>query len=346
MIRTENCERAIRAGLDFLKRTQLPSGEFVTFVARDEKLLIDARHDPSVFATAHVVLSLVACGISETRTLVKSAVQFFLQQQLPGICWKFWPHAHPGFGNIPPDVDDTSVVSAALRDSGYGSVKNHWILLANRNAAGLFYTWIRPSFRHALNLYSWMCPLLWFSPNIGRKDFFHSGEAKRDDIDVVVNTNAVCWLSSFPNKTKLAREWILRVLSDGSAATRDRYYQNEEALLYASSRCYRSSVQGFSGLPILIAEKAFEKIDSYGSVAGSVQRTALLGSSLAATHGPSDLLDRVVLFLISNQRPDGSWPSEAFYYGGWSKDYSWGSEALTAAFCLEAICLYLRMPRR
>jgi hypothetical protein len=332
----ERTERAIRQGIDFLLRSQLPSGEFVTVVAKDEHLSIDARHDPSPFATAHIVSSLCTCGMPEAAHLIRSAIDFLLSQRLPGKCWKFWGRGHPGFANIPPDVDDTSVVSMALQEAGSVVAGNESILLANRDSRGFFYTWIWLSLGHARNPASWLAPMLWLPPNAGRRDFFHVGEARRDDVDIVVNTNAVCWLAGFPNETKPARDWIMRALSDGSGARHDRYYQSEEAFHYAVIRCLRAGVQGLDGAASLIANAAQSKIGPDGSVGGSVQRTALTAIALAATGASADQLQPVSRFLASTQRPDGSWPGEAFYYGGWSRDIVFGSDALTTAFCIEA----------
>jgi hypothetical protein len=255
---------------------------------------------------------------------------------LPGSCWKFWTRGHPGFANIPPDVDDTSVVSMALRDAGHVVAGNEQILLANTDPGGLFYTWIQPGLRHAKNPASWSAPMLWFAPNIGKRSFYRAGEARRGDVDLVVNTNVVCLLAGFPRETKAARDWIMQALSDGSAERLDRYYQSEEAFLYAVSRCLRAGVQGLDGAASLVADKVRAKIGPDGSVAGSAQRTALAAISLATADSSAEQLRNVSGFLRSKQRADGGWLGEAYYYGGWSRDLSWGGDALATAFCLEA----------
>lgn len=337
MNRWEDSQRSLRAGLGFLKRSQLPSGEFVTMVAKDEHLSVEARHDPSPFATAHIVSSLCRCGMREASDIVRLAAGFLLSQRLPGSCWKFWTRGHPGFANIPPDVDDTAVVSMALRDAGHAVAGNERILLANTDPRGLLYTWIQPSLRHVKNPASWSAPMLWFGPNIGKRSFYCTGEARRGDVDLVVNTNAACWLAGFSQQTKPVHDWIMQALSDGSAERFDRYYQNEEAFHYAVSRCLRAGVHGLDGAASLIADKVRAKVGTDGSVAGSVQRTALAAISLATADSSAEQLRNAAGFLISKQRPDGGWSGEAFYFGGWSRDLSWGSDALVTAFCLEAL---------
>lgn len=332
-------DRCLRQGIAYLRTRQLPSGEFRTIIARDSSLSVEARHDPSPFATAHIVSSLAACHLDECGPLIHRAAEFLIRQRLPGGVWKFWAQGHPGFGSTPSDMDDTSVVCLALRDAAVRVRQNAGLLLGNRGADGRFYTWIQPRARHAFFPGCWPYLVPGLKSYLGQKRFFALGEADRLDVDAVVNANAACWLATRPSETATAVEWLVRVVERGEEVATDRYYQSKYALYYAIARGMRHGVAGFFRAATPMRNSILEEIAPDGSIGQGVQDTALAAVALAAVDGPQPVIDRALSLVLSRQDSDGSWPAEAYFYGGWSRDLCWGAAELTTAFCLEAVAL-------
>lgn len=345
MTQAERGRRAVRSAAFFLRATQLPSGEFKTIVARDAGLTLEARHDPSPFATAHILSSLANCACEECEPVIKRAAEFLRRQRLPGGLWKFWINGHPGFRNIPADLDDTSIVSLALRDAKIGVRQNRSVVLGNRDEQGRFFTWIQPRVRHIKTPAAWLSLSPLAKAILGRKEFFAVGEARSADVDSVVNANVVCWLVDAPEVTRAAIEWVSRVVDSGREVETDRYYQSRYALYYAMARGLRRGVDFGRAVP-LIQSRILEALRDDGSIGSGIQETALAASVLAKCLGGSSVPGKMLEYLLDRQNDDGSWPGEVFYYGGWSKDYCWGASELTTAFCVEAISLAANPPTR
>ncbi len=337
MIKAVDRERALRRGIDFLRRRQLPNGEFRTLVAKDTRLSLEARHDPSPFATAHIVSSLTTCRFVDCSTIIERATDFLVRQRLPGGLWKFWTRSNGGFASIPADVDDTSVVAMALRDAGVKAAADRRIVLANRDPEGRFLTWIQPRVCRAIDPGLWLTIALCSRAVRGRKRFFVVGEARSADVDVVVNANAVCWLHDQPAATATALEWVVSVVQSGTEARADRYYQSRYALYYAIARGLRRGIPEFAPIARVMVDRILDDARPDGRIGIGVQDTALASVVLAATESPAPALARAIAFILVHQQPDGSWPGEAYYYGGWSRDLCWGASELTTAFCLEAL---------
>ncbi len=75
------------------------------------------------------------------------ALTFLLGQRDRHGLWRHWTKDHPFFRQLPPDMDDTCCVSAALAGAGSAEVADPALLLANRDAQGMFLTWIMPRAR-------------------------------------------------------------------------------------------------------------------------------------------------------------------------------------------------------
>ena len=343
MIRAGDCERTIRKGLDFLAKSQLSSGEFPTYFAKDKNLTLDVRFDSSVFATAHIISSLASTGFLESALLIRRAAEFLNSQRLPGGFWKFWTRQHPGFSIIPPDIDDSSVIAMALQDSGLEVHQNSLLLASNRDESGRFFTWLKLGFGAFLHVSNWREIALWFPPNRGKKKFFLSGQASCNDFDAVVNANTVSWLADLKDITTPAARWIEKVIISGKEEEADRYYQSRFALYYAVSRGAKRGVIPFKDLKGLLAERLLEAQSHRGMIGNGPHETAL--ASVVLSHGKamSKGHQKTIEFLIKTQREDGSWPPLAFYFGGFNKTRQWGSAELTTGFCLEALARYLKL---
>ncbi len=337
------CELAIHRGVEFLRRRQLPSGEFETLVGPDPDLVKGSQPDPSLFATMHVAISLLEVRHDDAAAMVSRAAGFLRSEMLPGGLWRFWTASHPGSPGIPPDTDDTACISHLLRQLGIPFPDNQAAILGNRSPLGTFYTWILPRTRHLLHPRAWH--LFRRSANARKAVmiFFRSGQEPPDPygVDAVVNANALLYLGDGPH-TKRVSHWLADVVRQGLAATRDRWYQSEYALFYALARCHERGVASLRDLSAVMARR----IESSEPVKLPSLECALAACALSILAPASPSLPAFVESLLSTQQPDGCWVPRVFYYGGYKRIRAWGSAELTTGFCLEALARYRRAQSR
>ena len=65
--------------------------------------------------------------------------------------------------------------------------------------------------------------------------------------------------------------------------------------------------------------------------------TALALNTVFNARLDADFIAPALEHLVATQAVDGSWPAEAYYYGGPMKTVSWGGRELTTGLCLEAL---------
>ena len=147
---------ALLAGFDFLRRSQLPSGEFPTFRWR---LGSDDRPEyvKTVFITSTVLHCLTRLGhILDTSRMTERAIRFVLDEAENGL-WRFFGRS----SRIHFDVDTTCSSLASLWENGCRTdyEASAGFLLRYRNRSGAFNTWILdadPPFRKTDNIVDWV----------------------------------------------------------------------------------------------------------------------------------------------------------------------------------------------
>jgi hypothetical protein len=323
---------ALTRALAFLRSVQLPSGEFPVYTANDPGMGDVGEADPSIFPTALAAHSLSFC--QEAAPLRERALGFLAGEMDAYGLWRHWTRAHPHSAELPPDLDDTSCASAALADRSLVR-GNREILLGNRRTDGLFYTWILPrlgrtgaAHRRATWLQLRHAATLFF--------FFRRTSARPGDVDAVVNANALFYLGGFDKRAAVV-EFLMDVLRHGSLADCDKWYENPFAVLYFMSRALAGEPQA----------RALIEARAASAVPANALETAL--ALCTAMHRGERPSEADIRGLIALQAEDGSWPRAALYHGGRLRRASggfaprhpdtphWGSEALTTAFCVEAL---------
>ncbi|HEY0149241.1 MAG TPA: hypothetical protein VGB70_09550 [Allosphingosinicella sp.] len=334
-------DAAIARGVAFLGKAQLPSGEIPVFTSTDPEMADEGATDPSIFPTA-----LAAHSLSFSAEAAASALRaqdFLLAEMGPTGLWRHWTRGHPHFASLPPDLDDTSSASLALRAAGRAVPDNRTLLLANRDREGRFYTWLIPRLR-------WMggahlrfslrrlhrLPALWM--------FFRLTSAKPDDVDACVNASALAYLSPFAGEEAVVG-FLLGVLRREGERQCDKWYDNPFAVRYLLSRglAGRAPQAG----PLIVARTAADAPRSH--LDHALAAAALLDwGSDAAPH---------IEALLAGQRADGSWPRAVLYHGGRARlpaggfaephpdTPRWGSEALSTAFAIEALARWRSAPQ-
>jgi len=338
MIRASDLERAVQRGIEFLAKSQLPSGEFKTLVASDPDISLNAKHDPCIFSTVNVATCLLEVPDRGVRPIINKAADFLQSEMLEGALWRFWVQAHPGSCGMPPDVDDTSCAAECLRRLNYKIPDNRRVLLANRNRKGLFRTWITPVPRHFFLRGGTVLLRYFWKTRRERRIFFTSGSEipRTCTVESVVNANALLYLGDSP-ETAAAAAWIGEVVRKRRASMTDRYYQSEAALFYSVVRGIERKLKSLFPLaqPIVDALTALDVKNL------SPLHLALCIRAQTSLCPDADQLRERISLLLSSQAPDGGWPAAAYYYDGYARSLCWGSRELTTGYCLESVAYYM-----
>jgi hypothetical protein len=328
-------ERAIARALSFLERRQPPSGEVPVLISTHPDMAERCLVDPAVFPTAVAVHALA--NVPGAATVRERALDFLARQVDQDGMSRHWTPRHPQYDWMPPDLDDTSLVSAALARHGRPAPANHEIVLANRNRRGLFYTWVipRPMFNRSLAYWAATLPQLKRARLI--RLLFTKTPALPFDVDAVVNANVLFYLGATTG-TRPVVEHLLSVLRTDRERACDKWYENPFAVWYFFSRALAP-----------VAPEA-------GDLVAAKIVSATPASALDAALGACSLMywkrsprEDAIRTLVHAQLESGGWPRAPLYHagrtrlrGGWFAPTRptaprWGSEELTTALCLEAL---------
>ena len=323
---------AISRALAFLESAQLPSGEFPILVTLDPSMRDGCAPDPSVFPTALAAHSLSFCAAA--APMRERALGFLAGEMDRHGLWRHWTKAHPQCSQLPPDLDDTSCASAAIGEPAR-LANNREIILSNRRRDGLFLTWILPRLRRTNASHrraTW--PQLRHAATLFL--FFRHTSARPGDVDAVVNANALHHLGAFDGRGAVL-EFLLDVLRRGAETDCDKWYENPFVVRYFLSR----ALAGVPDAANLVLRRA-----APAAPATALEAALALCTALDCGRRPTG---SEVEALLALQDPDGSWPRAAIYHGGRQRlvrggfaprhpdTPHWGSEALTTAFCIEAL---------
>jgi len=119
----------------------------------------------SPFVSALILWALKQTGATNSNPAVRQNINYLIQHmEFPGV-WRF----SPSLPHLPPDLDDTVCALVSLKEFGISKIDYTEIsdfLLKFRSPAGLFFTWLVD-------------------------DEFLATFGKKNDIDIVVNLNAL-----------------------------------------------------------------------------------------------------------------------------------------------------------
>jgi hypothetical protein len=332
-------EAAIERATAFLAARQLPSGEFVCYRSTDPTLETAREPDSTTFPTALIAYSLGFVGSALTRTMLARSVQFFLaEMEGPGM-WRYWTRAHPYHAMIPADLDDIACVSYVLRREGAVFPANEALVLANRDARGLFYTWIAARWPPPWHLRWWRVALWPWATPVRAFYFWKLNESAPDDVDAVVNANVLLYLGE-GEETMAVAGLLEDVLRRGAEECADKWHLNRFTFYYAVARTFQAGARALGGMRDDIVQRIVAHARADGAIGDTELNTALAACALLAWNSAPPELERAINYLLNRQLPGGEWPATAMYYGGPKKYFGWGSEELTTGFCLEAVARY------
>jgi hypothetical protein len=299
---------AIQRGVEFLWARQMPNGEMPTYVSTSRMMGPQSSPDSTLTSTIAVLYSLRHLAHAEARKIVAKGREFLIgEMEAPGL-WRYWT-ARTRL-DIDLDLDDTCLASFVLRECAplRPLITNVDLILAKRNKEGFFYTWFRPP-------------------------------AARNDIDSVVNANALLYLGARPETDTVCR-YLNRLVLESRVAGSSHYYPSVLSFYYALSRSFHEGVRELiQAKEAVISELARlqQRDGSFGDSLATAQGCCCL---LNLGHSESEQLLRGVRNVLENQSDNGSWPRVSYWAGPEPpQPYSlfWGAEEITTALSLECL---------
>lgn len=339
---TTQLPQAIDLGLAYLYHHQYPNGEFCCYMAPDAPMQEWCVPDSTVFLTALITTSLLPlAGRLQTEEICARATGFLQYQMLPGGVWNHFTSWHPLYKLLPPDADNTVYVSTFLRarQVPYPHADSEALLLAQRNAQGLFYTWFTLRLRRTRRRSYWRTVLREMKNPLATFFFWRQHDCTRNDIDSVVNANALLHFGLTP-ATQPALAYLLRLVAENREAGSDNWYHNPFTLYYSLARSYFAGIRALEPARQLIIDRVLATARPSGQLGESALDSALAVSILLYLGCPPATVASAVRFLLAQQRPTGDWPRWIYFYSGRLGKVGWGSEELTTGFCLEALARY------
>lgn len=340
----DRLSESIDKAIAFLHGEQLPCGQFKTLVGRANCKEEECQFDSSPFTTTFVVYSLSFVDDARALQMQDKALDFLEREGSPPGLWRFWTK-DKGYRSaispvsIPPDLDDTCCASFVLKK--YRKQPNNLkLILANRNPNGLFYTWFLPRFN---NLF--IEPKFWLQSILeipSQLLIWKNTEAEPGDVDCAVNANALLYLGE-REETKAAIEYLIDITLKGEDSISDKWYLSKFVYYYMLSRAYFNGIVSLEAVKDVVVHhletQLKQQVGSLNPLDAALGICSLLNyqeySKLHSTY-----IEQIITNLIESQFSTGGWSRIALYYGGPKQYYGWGSQELTAAFCLEALARY------
>ena len=301
----------IRRGLAFLESTIDENGAWhcIRFNVADPEIPRHFERPP--FVSALCALALESSDEPRARAICTATKAYLIDTiEYPGF-WRYYRH-------LPTDLDSTTLCSLVI-----GTHPWIWLgrnvpgMLANRDEEGRFMTWV----------------LAEDEPDVVSRF--------RIEADPVVNANVLAYLGDHPG-TRDARRWLETLVTEGDLEGSSKWYPDTVTICYAIARAMVRAEPAFDSLRSILADRILGLRDGKEGF-GNVLQTAQAVSALYNI-GSLDRIDakRELDGLLRSQRGDGSWP-ELLAFGDQSLKWGvvgrigHGSEAVTSAFCIEAL---------
>lgn len=302
---------SIRRGLAFLESTIGENGAWhcIRFNLGDPDIPRHFERPP--FVSALGVLALESCDAARAKAICAATRAYLVDTiEYPGL-WRYYRH-------LPPDLDSTTLCSLVIGAHPWILMgRNVARILANRDEEGRFMTWA----------------LAEDEPSVV--------SSFRIEADPVVNANVIAFLGDHP-ETRDAQRWLATLIAEDRLEGSSKWYPDTVTIYYATTRAMIRAQPALNQLRPILADRILGLRDEKGEF-GNILQTAQAVSALYNIGSLQSIdVKREVAGLMSSQREDGSWP-ELLAFGdqslkwGAAGQIGHGSEALTTAFCIEAL---------
>lgn len=275
----------------------------------------------TIFQNALILHAITSLSISSSNELIgikKTLAEWLMQQKSPNYSWNYWAKESAEYKTkpYPDDLDDTfwSLIALyryqpnILNPQAFGAI-TRLLTYQEQEEGGPYYTWI-----------------------VSEKV-----EAEWKDVDLAVNAAVGYFLSLQEISLSRLNQFLDQAIH--SRQLNSPYYPSHYPIIYTLSHFYQGQYQD------QLAELLLSQRLSDGSW-GNPLFTALAVASLINLNTTIDLRSSVAYLMESRQ--DGHWPAIGYCYDpavNHQPRYS-GSEALTTAFCLEALSRYQKTSKR
>ena len=302
---------SIGLGLAFLESTVDRNGAWhcIRFNLADPA--IPRHYERPAFVSALCALALEGCEEPRARALCAATRGYIAEtMEYPGF-WRYYRH-------LPQDLDSTTLCSLAIGTHPRIALgRNVPGILGNRDEDGRFMTWV----------------LAEDQPDVVA--------SFRIEADPVVNANVIAYLGVRP-ETADAQRWLEALITAGGLEGSSKWYPDTVTIYYSIARALVRVEPALDRLRSLLADRILGLRDGQGDF-GNVLQSAQAVSALDDV-GSLGRIDarREIEKLLGSQREDGSWP-ELLAFGdqglrwGVTGRIGHGSEAVTSAFCVEAL---------
>ena len=302
---------SIRRGLVFLESTIDQQGAWHCIRFNTAKPDIPRHFERPPFVSALCVLALQSSDEARAKAMCAATRAYLVNTiEYPGL-WRYYRH-------LPQDLDSSSLCSLVIGTHPWILLgRNVPQMLANRDEEGRFMTWM----------------LAEDQPDVV--------SPFRVEADPVVNANVIAYLGDHA-ETRDAQRWLEALITEGSLEGSSKWYPDTIAIYYATTRAMICARPALDSLRPILADRILGLRDGNGAF-GNILQTAQAVSALYNIGGLESIdAKREVERFIGSQREDGSWP-ELLAFGdqtlkwGTFGQIGHGSEAVTSAFCIEAL---------
>ena len=302
---------SIRRGLAFLESTIDDNGAWHCIRYNIANPDVPRHFEKPPFVSALCVLALESCDEARAKAMCAATKAYLVNTiEYPGF-WRYYRH-------LPQDLDSTTLCSLVIGTHPWIVLgRNVPRILANRDKEGRFMTWVLEE----------------DEPNVV--------SSFRLEADPVVNANVIAYLGDH-SKTKGAQRWLEALITENGLEGSSKWYPDTVTIYYATTRAMIRAQPALDGLRPIMADRILDLRDEQGEFGNSLQ-TAQAVSALYNIGGVESIdAKRQVERFIDLQRDDGSWP-ELLVFGDQSLKWGavgqigHGSEAVTSAFCVEAL---------
>ena len=315
----EAARESIGRGLVFLESTLDGNGAWhcIRFNTADPDIPRHFERPP--FVSALGALALESSNDARAKAICDATRGYLADTiEYPGF-WRYYLH-------LPQDLDSSALCSLVIGTHPWIVLaRNVPRMLASRDDEGRFMTWILDEDEPDV-----VAPF-------------------RIEADPVVNANVIAYLGDHP-ATQDAQRWLAALINEDRLEGTSKWYPATVAIYYAITRAMTHAQPALDELRPVLADRILDLGDEtgdFGNILHTAQATSALDNIgvLERIHAT-----RTLERFIGSQRDDGSWP-ELLAFGDqslkWGKfgQIGHGSEAITSAFCIEAMERLVRFCR-
>lgn len=227
--------------LQTILKGQQENGEFKTFLlfpGKPENGWIYAG--PSVFLTSSIAITLIRSKHEIAKKICERASVYVASQMERDGLWRFYPHNGLFKFNTPLDIDDTSLASYLLENTGKSFPNNKALLYQQINYNSSFYIWFLPRLRYLKTptvFFRLVTDLRYsfpiFFPLKGRTD---AALISYNDSEHAVNANVILYLGKNPKTEKAINHFVEDLLFGNKH--NQYFYPSTLFTYYHASRVY------------------------------------------------------------------------------------------------------------